>query len=62
MMVPKNEVWSRKVSETKAHRAGRVPESDGWSAWVVPETDECRNTRLGVLEGYRKASLEVKDG
>ena len=26
-MVPKNEVWSRKVSETKAHRAGRVPES-----------------------------------
>ena len=61
-MVPKNEVWSRKVSETKAYRAGRVPESDGWSAWVVPETDECRKTRLGVLEGYRKASLEVKDG
>ena len=24
MMVPKNEVWSRKVSETKAYRAGRV--------------------------------------
>ena len=62
MMVPKNEVWSRKVSETKAYRAGRVPESDGWSAWVVPESDECRKTRLGVLEGYRKASLEVKDG
>ena len=62
MMAPRNEVWSRKVSETKAYRAGRVPESDGWSALVVPETDECRKTRLGVLEGYRKASLEVKDG
>ena len=47
--------------KTKAHRAGRVPESDGWSAWVVPETDEWRKTRLGVLEGYRKALLEVKD-
>ena len=23
-MVPKNKVWSRKVSETKAYRAGRV--------------------------------------
>ena len=62
MLVPKNEVWSRKVSETKAYRAGRVPESDGRSAWVVPESDECRKTRLGVLEGYRKVSLAVKDG
>ena len=62
MMVPKNEVWSRKVSETKARRAGRVPESDGWSAWVVPESGECRKTRLGVLEGYPKATLGVKDG
>ena len=47
-MVPKK---SRKVSETKACRAGRILESDG-----------CRKTRLGVLEGYRKASLGVKDG
>ena len=61
-MVPKNEVWSRKVSETKARRAGRVPESDGWSAWVVPESGECRKTRLGVLEGYPKATLGVKGG
>ena len=62
MMVPKNEAWSRKVSETKACRVGRVPESDGWSPCVVPESDGCRKTRLGVLEGYRKASLGVKDG
>ena len=71
MMVPKNEVWIRKVSETKAYRAGRVPESngwsarmvpesDGWSARMVPESERCRKTRLGVLEGYRKAMLGME--
>ena len=47
MMVPKNEVWIRKVSETNAYRAGRVPGSDGWSARMVPENEWSRKTRLG---------------
>ena len=38
-MVPKNEVWSRKASETKAYRAGWGPESDGWRARMVPESE-----------------------
>ena len=42
--------------------AGMEPESDGWSAWVVPESDGCRKTRLGVLKRYRKESFGVKDG
>ena len=42
--------------------AGMEPESDGRSACVVPVSDWCRKTRVGVLEGYRKASLGVKDG
>ena len=41
-MVPKKEVWIRKVSETKAYRAGRVPESDGWSARMVPGSEWCQ--------------------
>ena len=54
---------SRKVSETKAHRAGRVPESDGWSAWggtLKPMSAETRD--LECWKGTGKASLEVKDG
>ena len=46
-MVPKKEVWIRKVSETKAYRAGRVPESDGWSARMVPGSEWCQKTSHG---------------
>ena len=29
---------------------------------MVSENEWCRKTRLGVLEGYRKATFVVKDG
>ena len=60
-----------------ARGAGGVPESDAWVEewlpewnrkamvgvlWVVPESDGCRKTRLGVLKRYRKESFGVKDG
>ena len=67
----------RKVSRTKACRAGRVAESDAWvegwlPAWnrkgmvgvpgsVVPVSDGCRKTRLGVL-GVKGGYQEAKSG
>ena len=46
-MVPKNEVWSKKVSETKAHRAGRYRKEMAG----VPESDECRKRDLECWKG-----------
>ena len=54
IMVPKNEVWSRKVSETKAHRAGRYRKEMAG----VPESDECRKRDLECWKGTGKRRLE----
>ena len=70
-MVPKNEVWIRKVSETKAivpegYRKA-MAEVPGWyrKAMVgVPgcyrEANGTEKRDLAVLEGYRKATLGVE--
>ena len=55
-MVPKSDGWSTMVVlESDGWSTMAVPESDGWSTMVVPESDGCQQTRVGVLEGYRKA-------
>ena len=49
-----------------AKGAGGVPESDGWVEELLLEWNRKAMAgvpgRLAVLEGYRKASLGVKDG